>query len=103
MQAELELVAEQRAQALAIANAFDQRERDAHAVGREVDRKLARSLRRRTARRQIPRASTAAASACGIDGAWMKPPFSASAIKGAVPGNCAARSAGSWTGTSWSV
>ena len=40
VQAEFELVAEQRAQALAVADSFDQRQGDANAIGGEIDGKL---------------------------------------------------------------
>ena len=40
VQAQLELVAEQRAQALTVANSFNQRERNAYSIGREIDREL---------------------------------------------------------------
>ena len=38
MQSPLEAIAEQRSQALSVANAFDQGERDAHAIGRKIHR-----------------------------------------------------------------
>ena len=58
MQAQLELVAQQRAQALTISYSFNERQRNAHAVRRKIDGKLAgigsAGLRRHQIRRAAP-------------------------------------------------
>ena len=77
MQAALEPIAEQRAERLALAHAIEQPRRFARAARRQIDRE------RTVARRGMPLAprcalrSSAAAAACVIDGAWMKPVSSA--------------------------
>jgi hypothetical protein len=50
VQAALEAVAEQRAHVLAVADALEQRQREPHAVGRQVDGERLRVRRRGVAR-----------------------------------------------------